>query len=48
MIGWTRGYQRGMTTTRAVPSPVGLAGFGVAAAAAALIGVLGVAGTTAE
>ena len=37
-----------MTTTHAVPRPVGLLGFGVAAAAAALIGGLGVAGTTAE
>ncbi|HET6532141.1 MAG TPA: TspO/MBR family protein [Actinoplanes sp.] len=37
-----------MTTTHAVPSPVGLIGFGAAAAAAALIGGLGVAGTSAE
>ena len=48
MIGDGCGYQPGMTTTHAVPSPIGLAGFGVAAAAAALIGGLGVAGTAAE
>jgi tryptophan-rich sensory protein len=37
-----------MTTTHAVPAPLGLAGFAAAAAAAALIGVLGVSGTSAE
>jgi tryptophan-rich sensory protein len=37
-----------MTTTHAVRSPVGLIVFGAAAAAAALIGGLGVAGTSAE
>jgi tryptophan-rich sensory protein len=37
-----------MSATHAVPSPVGLIAFGAAAAAAALIGGLGVAGTTAE